>query len=71
MVFFDAHAFQHRAGGLDHGLWAAEVVFQGGWVFVLTEVFAVEHLVDETGVRGLRSSPDRKPPALSGLHTRS
>ena len=51
LVFIDVHVFQHVAGGLDHGLRAAEVVFQCGGVFVLAEVFAVEHFVDETGVR--------------------
>ena len=52
VVFIDAHAFQHGASGLDHRLRAAEVVFQRGGVFVLAEVLAVEHFVDETGVRG-------------------
>ena len=41
VVFIDAHAFKHGAGGLDHGLRAAEVVFQCGGVFVLGEVLAV------------------------------
>ncbi len=50
VVFIDAHAFQHGAGGLDHRLRAAEIVFQGGGVFVLAEVFTVEHFVDEAGV---------------------
>jgi hypothetical protein len=50
VVFIDAHAFEHGAGGLDHRLRTAEVVFNGGGGCVLAEVFTVEHFVDEAGV---------------------